>query len=444
MIIPFPALRWPVVNVASCARILALAMLSVAVPAALAAVPGKALPRWERGMLDIHHINTGTGNSAFFVLPDGTTLLLDAGAGYREEKVKSRYDAPPRPDATLRPGQWIARYVQRMHPMGAAGELDYVVLTHFHGDHIGGLEPASPRAPAGTYRLTGITDVAEGVRLHTLLDRGWPKYDYPAPSGGALMLNYRAFLKWQVEHRGLRVETFAPGRSDQLVLRGGPRDFPTFEIRNLAANGRVWTGSGTATRSRFPEGAVPSENNCSTALRLSYGAFSYFSGGDMSGVPSTTRGAWDEMESAVAWVCGPVDVALLNHHASPGDVANDFFLSVLQPRIHVVSVYAASQPGPDVLRRLLSERTYPGPRDIFTTNWQWPGRRDHMVKLFGESDTAWLFDRISQIASNQGHVVVRVDPGGAHYRVIVIDDQRAEGVVLSVHGPFTARSVQAP
>ena len=73
MIIPFPALRWPVVNVASCARILALAMLSVAVPAALAAVPGKALPRWERGMLDIHHINTGTGNSAFFVLPDGMT-----------------------------------------------------------------------------------------------------------------------------------------------------------------------------------------------------------------------------------------------------------------------------------------------------------------------------------------------------------------------------------
>ena len=41
-------------------------------------VASQELPRWERGMLDIHQINTGTGNAAFFILPDGTTLLLDA------------------------------------------------------------------------------------------------------------------------------------------------------------------------------------------------------------------------------------------------------------------------------------------------------------------------------------------------------------------------------
>ncbi len=395
-------------------------------------------------MLDIHQINTGTGNAAFFVLPDGTTLLLDAGAGYREDKVKSRYDAPQRPNASRRPGQWIGRYVQRMHPDGDAGALDYVVLTHFHGDHIGGLGPSSPQAPAGAYRLTGIADLAETVRIRKLLDRGWPRYDFPARSGGELMLNYRAFLQWQIENRALQVEAFAPGRSDQLVLLRAPQEFPDFEIRNLAANGRVWTGSGTTTRSRFPAGAVPSENNCSTALRLSYGAFSYFSGGDLSGTPETNRGAWTEMESAVAWVCGPVDVALLNHHGSPTDVANAFFLSVLQPRIHVISVYAASQPGPDVLRRMLSERSYPGPRDIFATNWQWPGRREHMVKLFGETDTAWLVDRINHFTANQGHVLVRVEPGGNQYRIIIIDDQHEPGDVVSVHGPFTARNSTAP
>ena len=41
---------------------------------------GKALPAWSRGMLDIHQLSTGRGNSAFFTLPDGTTLLVDAGA----------------------------------------------------------------------------------------------------------------------------------------------------------------------------------------------------------------------------------------------------------------------------------------------------------------------------------------------------------------------------
>jgi hypothetical protein len=39
-----------------------------------------ALPPWTPGTLDIHHIATGQGNSTFFVLPDGTTMHVDAGA----------------------------------------------------------------------------------------------------------------------------------------------------------------------------------------------------------------------------------------------------------------------------------------------------------------------------------------------------------------------------
>jgi len=40
---------------------------------------GKPLPAWKEGMLDLHHINTGRGDAAFYLLPDGTTFLLDAG-----------------------------------------------------------------------------------------------------------------------------------------------------------------------------------------------------------------------------------------------------------------------------------------------------------------------------------------------------------------------------
>jgi len=431
------------VTMCSPARLLALALLAVHVPVTGAPVPGKPLPSWERGMLDIHQINTGTGNSAFFVLPDGTTVLLDAAAGYREAKVTSRYDAPPRPNASLRPGQWIARYVRRMHPEGAGGVLDYAVLTHFHEDHIGALTASSPKAAAGAYRLTGITDVAEEVRIRKLIDRGWPTYDYPTSLGSEVMLNYQAFVKWQSENRGLQVERFQPGRAEQIVLLRARQEFPEFEVRNLAVNGYGWTGIGTAARNRFPSGAVPSENNCSLAFRLTYGAFAYFNGADLAGLPSPNAPVWTEMESAVAWACGPVDVAVVNHHGSPANVANAFFLSVLQPRIHIISIYAASQPGPDVLRRLLSEHSYPGPRQIFMTNWLWPGRREHMVKLYGETDATWLVDQINQIASNQGHVLVRVDPGGARYRVIVIDDSREDGSVLSVHGPYESRSPTA-
>jgi hypothetical protein len=194
-------------------------------------------------------------------------------------------------------------------------------------------------------------------------------------------------------------------------------------------------------RNRFPEGILPNENNCSLAFRLSYGAFRYFNGGDMAGFLGPNAPAWAEMESAVAWVTGPVDVHALNHHGTQ-DAANAFFLSVLQPRIHILSTYASSQPGPEVMRRMLSERIYPGPRDIFMTNGLWPGRREHMVKLFGESETVWLLERMARTASRQGHVVVRVAPGGDLYQVIVVDDANETGNVLSVHGPYPSRGRQ--
>ena len=325
---------------------------------------------------------------------------------------------------------------------GTRGGLDFAALTHFHGDHMGTLRPDSPPSASGAYKLTGITDVGEELRIGTLLDRGWPDYDFPAPLASPMMQNYRAFLKWQSRHRGMQVVRFEAGRSDQIVLRRAQRDFPTFEIRNIAANGRVWTGGGTATRNRFPPGIVPvEENNCSLAFRLSYGAFTYFNGGDMAGFLAPNALAWAEMESAVAWVTGPVDVHALNHHGTQ-DAVNPFFLSVLRPRIHIQSTFASSQPSPDVMRRMLSERIYPGPRDIFMTNSGWPGRREHMVKLFGETETAWVLERFGQVAARQGHVVVRVEPGGARYRVIVLDDSTGDSRVLSVHGPYLSRGRQ--
>lgn len=40
---------------------------------------GEQLAPWQKGMLDIHHINTGRGDATFMIFPDGTTLLVDAG-----------------------------------------------------------------------------------------------------------------------------------------------------------------------------------------------------------------------------------------------------------------------------------------------------------------------------------------------------------------------------
>lgn len=41
---------------------------------------GDILPPWTPGTLNIHQINTGKGDTARFVFPDGTTRLIDADA----------------------------------------------------------------------------------------------------------------------------------------------------------------------------------------------------------------------------------------------------------------------------------------------------------------------------------------------------------------------------
>ena len=109
--------------------------------------PGAPLSPWTPGTLDIHHIHTGRGNAAFVQFPDGTTLLIDAGA---TPETTNPAVVPARPDTSLRPGEWIGRYVARH-----TASVDYALVTHYHDDHIGALAidaPKSARHPA--YKLT--------------------------------------------------------------------------------------------------------------------------------------------------------------------------------------------------------------------------------------------------------------------------------------------------
>ena len=53
---------------------------------------GKPLPKWQEGYLDIHHINSARGECTFYILPDGTTMLVDAG--------ETTLDIPPRPNSS--------------------------------------------------------------------------------------------------------------------------------------------------------------------------------------------------------------------------------------------------------------------------------------------------------------------------------------------------------
>ncbi|HRP04638.1 MAG TPA: MBL fold metallo-hydrolase [Opitutaceae bacterium] len=386
---------------------------------------GKPLPSWEEGMLDIHHINTGRGDSVFFILPDGTTMLVDASDG-QANPLPAPFGMPTKPNNSRQAGEWIARYILRALQHFPEKKIDYAILSHFHGDHIGKVTADSKRAAQGDYALTGISEIPEYVPIGMIIDRNWPDYNYPAPIE---LDNYRQFLNWQIAHRGLVVEQFKPGHNDQVALLRNPAAYANFEIRNLIANGRVWTGKGTDTRelADLKHGQRLDENQCSIAFRLTYGKFDYFSGGDLdakSRVLMPSSRTWQDVEPAAAMASGPVDALKANHHGS-WDANCAEFLSLLQPRVIVVTSRADGHPATNTFQRMISKSLWPGPRDIFITN-------------VTPSTHATTYN-LDKAKCTQGHVVIRVDVGGATYRVYALDDNDEENRVIGVFGPYAAK-----
>jgi beta-lactamase superfamily II metal-dependent hydrolase len=388
-------------------RILASSLLALPLPAQQ---PGSPLPPWQPGELDIHFLNTGRGDAALLILPDGTTLQFDAGDG--GWPIGSPRGVAPKPDASRPAGAWIARYARRLLSHFREPSLDYALLSHLHGDHMGGFPALARQLP-----------------IAKMLDRGWPGYDFPFDVNAyEPAAEYLAFAREQPS----RMERFEPGRNDQIKLLRAPGDYPDFEVRNIAANGEVWTGVGQETRSRFPEDwrslpeqDQPNENQSSLGIRIRYGSFDFYTGGDIPGIARTGYPEWHDIETPVANAVGAVDVAAPNHHGNR-DSTNASFVSTLQPRLWILQVWSSDHPGHDVLDRMYSKRLYPGDRDVLATNMS-QANKDVIGAL------------LDQLLSDQGHIVIRVAPGGGEYRALVLEDADESMRVKAVFGPYQAQ-----
>lgn len=381
------------------------------------------LPPWTPGFLEIHHIATNRGNSTLLILPDGTTMMVDAGAIYGT----TPYLSPLKPSAERRPGEWIGRYAQRRLRAASLNGIDVFMLTHLHGDHLGAVPPGA-KASAEGYVLTGISDVDAIVPIRRIVDRAAPDYSYPAPATLDFQQNYRSFLQAK-QKAGGKAERFRVGVSSQFTLMHNPASYPSFEIRNLAANGEVWTGHGDRTEQRFPslaslkEADYPSENCCSAAIRLKYGKFSYYTGGDLPCDTNYGADPWRDIETPVARACGPVSVAVANHHGY-FNANGPEFVRALRPQVFVILAWDSAHPTVNTLATLFSKAIYPAPRDIFAT----------LVK----EENRIANKKTDDLRSRNGQVVVRVDPGGDTFRVHVLSNEDESDRVTASFGPYTA------
>jgi beta-lactamase superfamily II metal-dependent hydrolase len=384
----------------------------------------KTLPAWKPGILEIHQIATNRGNSSLLILPDGTSMMVDAGAIYGT----SPYLSDPLPSNQRRPGEWIGRYAKRRLDASGLKTIDAFLLTHLHGDHVGYLSPDPTLSSDGTYSLTGVSDVAAIVPIQRFVDRAWPDYTYPGPAAADFQKNYRAFLHSQI-NAGRKVERFRPGSKDQFALQHKSVDYPSFEIRNLIANGEVWTGKGEQTRKLFPELSTlkpadyPAENPCSCAIRLRYGKFGYYTGGDLTNDTNYGRDPWRDSESPAAEACGPVSVAVTNHHGY-FNANGDRYVRALQPQVFVIPTWDSAHPTVNVLNTLFSKAIYSGNRDVFAT----------LVK----QENRIANKKTDDLKSRAGHIVTRVEPGGEVFAVHILSNADESDTVTASFGPYNS------
>jgi competence protein ComEC len=261
--------------------------------------------------LDIYFIDVEGGQSTLIVTPAGEALLVDAGF-------------PGDGTFTSRPGDpRQARDASRI--LAAARDagvtrIDFLLVTHFHADHDG-----------------GVLELAQQIPIRTFIDHGGV-----LPEAESVAGTLQAFGWYEaVRAKGRHID---PKPGDRLPLKG-------VEAVVVSAAGatmeRPFSGAGEpnptcGASARPPQ--EPNENPRSTGFRLQFGKFRFLDLGDLTGTP------------LFALVCpndlvGPVDVYLVAHHGGP-DAADPATFAAFRPRVAVVNNGARKGGAPELLAAL--------------------------------------------------------------------------------------------
>src|SRR4051812_25135052 len=89
-------------------------------------VPMAAAPK----SLEIFFVDVEGGQATLFVAPGGKSLLIDTGWGYNAYRDANRILAAAK--------------------LAKIKKIDYVLITHYHSDHVGGVPQLISKMPIGT------------------------------------------------------------------------------------------------------------------------------------------------------------------------------------------------------------------------------------------------------------------------------------------------------
>lgn len=274
--------------------------------------------------LEIVAIDVEGGQAILFVSPAGESLLMDAG----------------------NPGARDADRIVGAARAAGVTQIDYLVVSHFHGDHFG-----------------AVPDIAARMPIRTFVDYGATKETTERALAGQ-----KAYVAVRDTGRHILAR---PG--DVIPIKG--------------LDVRIVTADGAAVASALPGGGEPNplcrefmpqegnqaaaEDSRSVGVVVAFGRFRALNLGDLT---------WNKEYDLVCPnnLLGTVDVYFTNHHAVTGAVSPTM-VHAIRPRIALFDNGATKGASREPF---LSVKTSPGLEDMWQLHYSMP--RPPRV-LFGET-----------------------------------------------------------
>jgi len=368
---------------------------------------GRTLPAWSEGYLDIHTISTGRGECIFLILPDGTSIVVDAGEFSREGKKYK--NVLQRPNAQTRPTKAFGDYIRHFNPYDA---VDYFNLSHFHMDHMGNMEPEYTKCAEGDYTLTGVMALYHQVPFREVIDRAYGAYDSLKVKAMSVkvMEEYKKFLDYHVAKGNIKASQFELGAVNQFAMKHNAAAYPNLKIENICTNGYVWSDGKAVDVYEGIRDKIR-ENAASCGFVVRYGKFDFLTAGDI--------GDYYDLELRVAEAVGEVEAVKAHHHLSPHSMCQPS-MEVLSPQTLVATSFYVRDIQPDKSNFGYIDNLG---CDIYCTS-------------VGESLLEQYPKEYAVCKATSGHIVIRVAPKGNSYMVYTLDDTDSKYRVKRIDGPF--------
>lgn len=318
---------------------------------ALCAIVARAQVDTSTKTVDFYFIDAELGTSVLIVTPAGQSMLIDGGHSGNNDRDVDR----------------------DLAAMKAAGirQIDYLVVTHYHGDHYG-----------------AIPDLAKRVRIVNWVDHG------PNVEMGRSDEWYLRFQRPNLELQEAYEDARAKG--NHIIAKPGEKlPIQGMDVEVITAGGkRISTpldsaGAPNAACANIkPRDPDESEDGQSVGLLITIGKFRFIHLGDLT---------WNLINDVFCPnnLIGPVDVYLTTHHAMvmPKDIAqirpaqccsedwsrsccSDAELHGLSPRVAIFNVGPEYHTGATPAGWQAIHNT-PGLEDIWQNHYQFQGGKEN-------------------------------------------------------------------